>query len=389
MEMKKYLSEKFSTTFENEPERYLSCGGRFEVLGNHTDHNHGVCLAATCDLCIYGAIKKREDLTVRLLSEGFGYFEFDLSSLDKNEEEVGKPSALVRGIAKRLDADGFKYGGFDIYIKSEIPNGAGVSSSAAFELLIAQAFNLLFNDNAISLTDLCIAGQYAEKNYYGKMCGLLDQIGVAFGDLVYIDFKDVSQPIIEKVKASFNDYQFVIVNTGGSHAELSDLYDAIPKDMFAVSDFFGQSYLRNVDFQDFLNNKNQIIEKCGLQAYERGTHFFNENQRVQQANEALKKNDIPQLIQLMNDSRKSSTELLHNMYVKKKAGSPLEACELIYKASHKKAGVKINGGGFAGSVIALVPKDVIKEVLTVSQEKYGKENVHLINIRSEGPCELL
>ena len=114
MEMKKYLSEKFSATFENEPERYLSCGGRFEVLGNHTDHNHGVCLAATCDLCIYGAIKKREDLAVRLLSEGFGYFEFDLSSLDKNEEEIGKPSALVRGIAKHLDTDGFKYGGFDV-----------------------------------------------------------------------------------------------------------------------------------------------------------------------------------------------------------------------------------------------------------------------------------
>ena len=389
MEMKKYLNDKFFTTFQEEADCYLSCGGRFEVLGNHTDHNHGLCLAATCDLAIYGGFKKRDDLIVRMLSEGFGYSEYDLSCLEKDEIEIGKPGALVRGIAQHLTTNGFKYGGFDVYIKSTIPNGAGVSSSAAFELLIAQAFNKLFNDDEIPLFNLCVAGQYAEKNYYGKMCGLLDQIGVAYGDLVYIDFKDISNPIIEKTQALFNDYQFVIVNTGGSHAELSDLYDSIPKDMYIVSDFFSQSYLRNVNYQDFFNRKDEIIEKCGLQAYERGAHFFYESERVHQASEALKKNDIPELIRLMNDSRKSSTELLHNMYVNKKAGSPLEACELIYRVSNKRAGVKINGGGFAGSVIALVPKDVLKEVINASEDKYGKDNVHLVNIRPEGPCELL
>ena len=389
METKEYLRDKFSSTFENEPERYFSCGGRFELLGNHTDHNRGLCLAATCDLAINAAVRKREDKTIRMLSEGYGFFEMDLESLQKENDEVGKPSALIRGIAQCLVNDGFKVGGFDIYTKSEIPTGAGVSSSAAFELLIAHIFNELFNKGEIELKNLCKAGHYAEKNYYEKMCGQLDQIGVAYGSLVYIDFKDDSNPIIDNVKVSFNDYQFVIVNTGGSHAELSDLYDSIPNDMYKVADFFGKGFLRDVDYKEFLDNKKEIIEKCGKEAFERGEHFYQENERVQAALDALTRHDIPQLIKLMNESRESSTDLLHNMFYKKKAGSPLEACEAIFKASGKRAGVKVNGGGFAGSVIALVPKDVVSDVVKAAKEKYGKDNVHLVNIREMGPCDLL
>ena len=385
--MKKYLNDKYLVSFNEEPERFFSCGGRFELLGNHTDHNHGICLAATCNLSIYGAVKKRKDNKVRMLSEGYGYFEFDLTSLDKHNDEVGGSSALVRGIAQHLVNAGFKYGGFDIYIKSNIPNGAGVSSSAAFELLIAEVFNALYNDNKVPLPDMCLAGQHAEMNYYGKMCGLLDQIGVAFGDLVYIDFNDASKPIIEKLLASFVGYQFMIVNTGGSHAKLSHLYDSIPADMFKIADFFNKSYLRDVNYKDFFNRKDEIVDKFGLQVYERGEHFFKENERVYRANDALKKNDIERLIKLMNESRESSTNLLHNMYVDKKAGSPLEACELIYKASGKRAGVKINGGGFAGSVIALMPDDVFDDVRKAAEDKYGKENIYLIDIRSSSPSE--
>ena len=386
MEMKEYLNEMFLTTFQSNPEKCFSCGGRFEVLGNHTDHNHGLCIAATCDLSIYAAARKRDDNLVKILSEGYGYYEVDLSSLEKVEDEIGHPTALVRGIAHRLSNE-YKVGGFEAYIKSNIPQGAGVSSSAAFELLIAEIFNYFYNGNKVPLLELSKAGQHAENNYYGKMCGLLDQIGVAYGGLIYIDFEDYNQPLVETLDVNFNDYQFVIVNTGGDHASLSDLYDAIPNDMFKVADFFSKGFLREVSYKDILDNKKAIIEQCGELPCLRAEHFLMENERGHKAYEALKLHDIPELIKLMNESRESSTNLLQNMFVKKKAGSPLEACELIEKASHKKAGVKINGGGFAGSVIALVPKDEVSNVVKAAKDKYGKDNVHLVNIRSEQPTD--
>ena len=377
----------FSTTFQVSPEKYYSCGGRFEVLGNHTDHNHGLCIAATCNLSVYAAVKKRNDKIVKILSEGYGYYEIDLTTLNKLSEEIGRPTALIRGIAKYLADANYKILGFDAYIKTEIPKGAGVSSSAGFELLIAELFNALHNNNKIPLLELCKAGQHAENNYYGKMSGLLDQIGVGFGGLSYIDFAEFTHPIVETLDVNFSDYQFIIVNTGGSHAALSDLYDSIPKDMFKVADYFSKGFLREVNYKDILENKEKIIEQCGELPYLRAEHFLLENERVHKAYEALKLHNIPMLIKMMNESRESSTKLLQNMYVDKKAGSPLEACELIYKASDKKAGVKINGGGFAGSVIALVPKDKVIKVVKAAKDKYGKDNVYLVSIREEQPTE--
>lgn len=385
--MKNYLKNKFLEHYHSEPELFLSCGGRFEVLGNHTDHNHGLCLAATCSLSIYASIKRRDDLLVHLFSEGFTESVIDLSSLDKNTEEKGQPSALVRGVAAYLTKE-YKIGGFDIYIKSEIPGGAGVSSSAAFELLFAQTFNKLFNNEQIPLMTLCKAGQYAEREYYGKMCGLLDQIGVAYGGLVYIDFEDIVNPKVKPLKAVLENYCFVIVNSGGSHAGLDHLYKAIPDDMYQVAHYFGKEYLREVEEAEVIKNKQDVINKCGELAYERALHFYGENRRVKEAFDAIEDNDLDTLVRLINESRESSTDLLHNMYVNEVQGSPLEACELIMKASNNKAGVKINGGGFAGSVIALVPLTELDNVLKESKAKYGEHNVHLVNIRNCIPSEL-
>ncbi len=387
--MKDYLNEQFNKTFQNEPDKYLSCGGRFEVLGNHTDHNHGLCIAATCSLSIYAAIKARNDKCVRFLSEGFGYFEINLNNLEKVENEVGQPVSIIRGIANYLVDNEYEIGGFDIYLKSEVPAGAGVSSSAAFELLIAQTFSVLFNESKIPLITLCKAGQFSEREYYGKMCGLLDQIGVAFGGLVYIDFANVAEPQIEPLRLNLDGYQFVIVNSGGSHAELSHLYKAITDKMYDAANVFGKKFLRDVDYKDFKKKKLDVIKKCGKEAYQKAKHFFEENKRVEDAFKAIKKNDVKKLIKLINESRDSSTKLLENMCVDGKVkGSPLEACNLIMKASHRKAGVKINGGGFAGSVIALVPKSELKNVINAAKEKYGKENVHLVDVRNDSPCEL-
>ena len=385
--MKNYLKNKFLETYKSEPELYLSCGGRFEVLGNHTDHNHGLCIAATCSLSIFAAIIKRNDLLVNAYSEGFGGFSIDLSNLDKNEEEIGKSSALVRGIVSYLAKD-YQYGGFDIYMVSQIPGGAGVSSSAAFELLVAQTINKAFNNEQIPLMTLCKASQYAERNYYGKMCGLLDQIGVAYGGLVYIDFEDIVNPVVKSLNVEMKDYSFVIVNSGGSHAGLDHLYKAIPDDMFKVAYYFGKEYLRDVEEALVLENKQDVIDKTSEIAYQRALHFYGENRRVKEAFEAISNNDLETLIRLINESRESSTDLLHNMFVNDKQGSPLEACELIMEASDNKAGVKINGGGFAGSVIALVPNNVLDNVLNRAKAKYGAQNVHLVNIRNDIPSEL-
>ena len=385
--MKNYLKNKFLEQYKAEPELYLSCGGRFEVLGNHTDHNHGLCMAATCSLSIFASIKRRDDLLVRLYSEGFTESTIDLSKLDKNDDIKGKPDALVKGVAAYL-AKEYKIGGFDIYIKSQIPGGAGVSSSAAFELLFAQTFNKLFNNEQIPLMTLCKASQFAEREYYGKMCGLLDQIGVAYGGLVYIDFEDIVNPVVKPLKVTLENYSFVIVNSGGSHAGLDHLYKAIPDDMYKVAHYFGKEYLREVEEAEVIKNKQDVIDKYGELAYERALHFFGENRRVKEAFDAIEKGELDVLTRLMNESRMSSTDLLHNMYVNEVEGSPLEACELIIKASHEKAGVKINGGGFAGSVIALVPNDELDNVLKETKAKYGEYNVRLVNIRNDIPSEL-
>ena len=385
--MKEFLNKRFIEIFTSTPSSFLSCGGRFEVLGNHTDHNHGLCIAATCSLSIYGAIKRREDYKVNLYSEGYGMISLDLSNLKKVNKEKGTPLALIRGVAAYL-SNGYKYGGFDAYFKSEVPSGAGVSSSAAFELLIAQTYNELFNEKKVPLMTLCKAGQYAEREYYGKMCGLLDQIGVAYGGLVYIDFKDIENPYVEPLRIDLKGYQFVIVNSGGSHAGLDHLYKAIPSDMKKIANYFNKDFLREVDYQLIKDNKDVLIKEFGLIPYQRAMHFFEENERVVKANNAVKNKDVNAIINLINNSRISSTNLLRNMFYKEVKGSPLEACELILKASHNKAGVKINGGGFAGSVIALVPNDELDNVINAAKKQYGENNVHLVSVRNETPSSL-
>ena len=386
--MKNYLKQQFQVTFQEEPQNLLSCGGRFEILGNHTDHNRGLCLAATCNLSTYGAFSKRNDNIVRFLSEGFGYSEIDLSNLDKIDDEKGQSKALIRGIAKYLSINDCAVKGFNAYVKSEIPFGAGVSSSAAFELLIAQAFNVLFNESKIPLMTLCKAGQYAEREYYEKACGLLDQIGVSYGGVSYIDFQDLTNPEVKQLDVDFKGHQFIIINSGGDHSALSHLYKAIPDQMYEVANVFQKNYLRDVTYDELKQKKQDVIAKCGKEAYQKAVHFFEENIRVEKAFKALEKNKIDKLISLMNKSRESSTDLLQNMYVDNIKGSPLEACNLVMKASHKKAGVKINGGGFAGSIIALVPKDEVKNVTSVAREKYGRGNVYLVSVRRDQPSEL-
>lgn len=379
-----HFIEQYKDLFASEPERFFSCGGRFEILGNHTDHNHGLCLASACHLQIVCSAAKNHSNTVYFQSLGYEMDEVDLSDLEAKECEYATSKGLIRGVATYLKNNGYKVGGFNAYSESSIFRGAGVSSSAAFELLVGQIFNVLFNEGKISKFELCKAGKYAENIYFGKKSGLLDQIGVGYGGVVKIDFSDVENPQIEQIEFPFKDLHFVLINTGGDHSSLSDLYSAIPSDMFEAARACGHNYLNEGSLKELELHKDELTEL----AYLRSKHFYEENERVAKAFQALEDNDEETFLDLINESRESSTKLLKNMEVDGKySGSPLEACDLLMKASGGEGAVKINGGGFAGSVIALVPSSKLEKVLEKMKDHYGDFNVKEIFIRNTGPIE--
>lgn len=379
------IKSEFKKIYGKNPDKLFSCGGRFEILGNHTDHNHGLCLAATCDLCIVSGISKRDDNIVKFVSKGYPEFEISLSDLKVKEKEKNTSNGLIRGVAYYLKNLGYSIGGFNAYLESNIFKGAGVSSSAAFELLIGQIFNELFNDNKIDRITLCKAGQYSENNYFGKASGLLDQIGVGFGNIVSIDFKDIKNPKVEEVSFPFDDLHFVIVNTGGSHAELSDLYSAIPTDMYNAAKAIGHKFLIEGSEEEILAIKDKLSDI----EFTRAMHFYGENKRVQIALEALKNNDEETFLEQINGSRVSSTNLLKNMMVGNEyVGSPLEACDLAMEIMDNHGAIKINGGGFAGSVIACVPTDYLSIFFKKMKAKYGDESVCEVSVRKSGPISL-
>ena len=376
---KENIKQSFKSVFHREADYVFSCGGRFEILGNHTDHNHGLCLAATCNLEIVAAVKKASIYKkVVFHSAGYPVNIVCLMNLNVKKKQLGTSSALIRGVADYFVQHGYKVGGFAAYSESSIFPGAGVSSSAAFELLIAQIFNVLYNDGKISTLELAKAGQYAENVHFGKASGLLDQIGVAYGNISYIDFADIANPKIETVKFDFPDLHFVIINSGGSHAALSHLYSQIPEDMYNAAKKNGVNYLRDV--KEFKTEGLSDIEKS------RAEHFFGENKRVAKAVEAIKNKDKAAFLRMINESRVSSTNLLKNMMVEGQyEGSPLELCDYFLKVSKGKGAIKINGGGFAGSCIAVVEDSNFQEVLTKMQEKYGVENAQEVFVRTSGP----
>lgn len=374
------LIRTFKKDYHKAPTHRFDCGGRFEILGNHTDHNHGLCLAATASLAITSLVAKRDDLVVNFDSFGFSNVNINLSNLDYDDSEK-KSSAMIRGVAKYLLDHGYKIGGFDAVSSSTIFPGAGVSSSAAFQLLIGQIFNDLFNDGKIDKITLAKAGQYSENNYFGKASGLLDQIGVAFGNVVAIDFKDIENPKVEQIAFPFNDLVFIGVNTGGNHSSMNSLYSQIPLDMKNAAKKMGVNFLRDTTKEQF-----EKAENLSEIEHSRALHFYTEDERVLKAINALKNEDKTLFLQLINESRLSSTNNLKNMMVEGHyEGSPLEACDIAMSILGNEGACKINGGGFAGSIICAVPKHLVKKFSKLMSKKYGKENVALIKIREYGP----
>ncbi len=376
------LNNQFKKIYSKEVDYVFSCGGRFEILGNHTDHNHGLCLASACNLEIVAPTAANQSMIVHFKSLGFDLDVVDLNDLRPKEVEYASSKGLIRGVAAYLKDRGYKIGGFDSYSESTIFKGAGVSSSAAFELLIGHIFNVLFNEGKISKLELCKAGKYAENFYFGKKSGLLDQIGVGYGGVVEIDFKNIDNPTVNQIEFPFKDIHFVLINTGSDHSSLSDLYSSIPSDMFEVARKCGHNYLVEGSLKEVEIYKDELPHE----AYLRALHFYGENQRVKQAAEAMRNNDEETFLKMVNDSCLSSKDNLKNMMVDKYyVGSPLEACDLVNSITNNHGAVKINGGGFAGSVIAFIPSKYLDDVLNKCSIKYGRDNVKEIFIRENGP----
>ena len=383
------LINGFMGTFHTQPTRFFSSPGRMEMMGNHTDHNHGLALAAAIDLDIFAATKPNDLGLIRAISNGFpALIEINLDELEPIKKEQGTSTSLIRGVASRIKNKGFNISGFDIYMDSVIPRGAGVSSSAAYEVLIGKVISTLFNDDKISKFDLAEAAQFAENTFFGKKSGLLDQIAVAEGGLSLIDFQNPTQPTVRNIKFEDNDYEIIIVNPGGNHSKLTNLYDEVTKDMSKVAKVFKKKYLREISFSEFLVASPIIYQKVGGRAYLRANHFFEENIRVSKAVEAMAKKDLALLRRLIIASGRSSYDFLDNYtYPGDRTASLKTAYHLSIRRFHNGA-FRVHGGGFAGTLLAFVLKEETSNYIKMIESFFGRKRAYIVQIRDEGATEV-
>lgn len=375
------LSEKFVQKFNSSPEIYVVAPGRTELGGNHTDHNGGHVLAASINLATRAVVAPVMDYRVTFFSEGFHSRTIDISNLDRVAEETNTSASIVRGMAASIAKRGGCLGGFNAYITSEVMAGSGLSSSAAFEVLIGKIFSTLFNDDKFSSTELAIMGKEAENDYFGKPSGLMDQVACANGGVVGIDFKDANHPVIKDVKADFKSwgYDLVIVNTPTSHADLTETYAAIPGEMKMVANYFGKDRLVDVDPDLFEKEKDNILKKIGNErAVLRAHHFFTEDKRAVQMFDALKANDRDLYMHLVRESGKSSQLYLQNI------GALQEVLDISNDFLGDRGVARVHGGGFAGAIQAYVPSGLSAQYTGLMENKYGKGCVTEISIRNTG-----
>lgn len=381
---KEKISLEFFNIYKEYPNFFISSPGRVEVLGNHTDHNNGKVLVSSIDLDILAAIKKRNDGKILFKSQGYSINGVDVNELDIKKDEFGKSNALIRGIVSRFVELGYKVGGFEGVSDSRIFKGAGLSSSAAFELLIGNILNYLYNDNSIDKVELAKIGQYAENVYFNKPSGLLDQMGISLGGFNYIDFKDTESPIIKNFKFLLKDYRVVLVNTGGSHSHLTQYYKSIKDDMKAVSNFFNKDVLREVSEDDFYANLKTLNKKVGGRAINRAIHYFEENKRVDKAFEALNNNDVKTFLNMINESGESSYKLLQNCFIEKDKKQGIALALSLSKKMITDGACRVHGGGFKGTVIAYVSVKEQAKYINLMKEVFGERNVSKVTFREIG-----
>ena len=391
-QVKSDLDAGFAAAFSSAPQRYFSAPGRTEIGGNHTDHQRGRVLAAAVNLDTRAAVALNGTNTIRICSEGFAPCQVDLTQLDPVAEEINTTSALVRGVAARFAQLGFRLSGFDACCTSTVLPGSGLSSSAAFEVLMGTILNHLFCDDKIPAPQVAQIGQYAENVYFGKPCGLMDQTASAVGNLVSIDFLDSAAPVIHPVSFDFSTcgHALCIIDTRASHADLTDEYAAIPGEMKEISSYFGKEVLTQIPQADFWAALPQLRQRCSHRAILRAIHFYQENDRVPQQVDALEQGDFTRFLQLVKESGRSSYCFLQNVIP---AGAKevqdvalaLALCEMLLQGSGAS---RVHGGGFAGTVQAFVPNEKLEAFRTGIDAVLGDGACLVLQIRPEGGIEL-
>lgn len=371
----------------------FSAPGRSEVCGNHTDHNHGCVLAAGISLDAIAVASKNNSNTVNIKSAGYRMDTVRCDDLDVNNADTGRSRSLVRGIMARFKELGYNIGGFDATTKSSVMSGSGLSSSAAFEVLVCTMLNYLYNDGKISPVEIAKISQYAENVHFGKPCGLLDQMACSVGGFVQIDFKNPEKPIIKKVDFDFAKYGYslVIVDTKGSHSDLTDEYAAIRREMEEAASVFGKSVLRDVDRDEFMKNISLVREKVNDRAVLRAIHFFNDSDRVEKEIAALEKCDLEEFKKLVIESGNSSYKYNQNVYSSKAPTSQPLSLALILSEEilTNKGAWRVHGGGFAGTVQAFVPDDTLEEYTNTMKSVFGDDCCHILSIRPVGGARIV
>lgn len=367
--------------------------GRTEICGNHTDHNHGKVLAASVNLDAIAAAAPNGEHTVRVKSAGFDIDIVDIDDLNVHQDEMGHSAALIRGICARFVQLGYKIGGFDATTASRVLSGSGLSSSAAFEVLICTILNHMFNDGKIDSVELAKISQYAENVYFFKPCGLLDQTACSVGGFVEIDFANPEKPVIEKIDFDFAacNHALCIVDTGGSHSNLTEDYAAVRSEMEAVAGEFGRKVLNEVPEQEFFDAIPRLREKLGERAVLRAMHFYGENKRVDSDAVALRAGDFEQFKRNVVESGYSSYMYNQNVYTPK---APTEqpvslGLAISEKLLKGKGAWRVHGGGFAGTIQAFVPMEMLDAYTTEMKKVFGENSCYVLNIRPVGGAKIV
>lgn len=382
----KAINEYVSLYGDTDVEIY-SAPGRSEVGGNHTDHQHGCVLAAAVNLDAI-AVVGRVDNKIKVLSDDFDIAPINLEDLEIKKAEEGTSEALIRGVCARLKELGYNVGGFNAFITSDVLMGAGLSSSAAFETIIGTIISGLYNDMTIDPVVIAQIGQYAENVYFGKPCGLMDQCASSVGSLINIDFNDVAKPIVNKVDVDFSKFghSLCIVDTKGSHADLTDEYAAIPMEMKKVANYFGKEFLREVDEEDFFNDIAGARKACQDRAVLRAIHLFEENKRVDQEVKALNNSDFETFKKVVKESGDSSYKFLQNVYANCDVQNQSVSIGLAMseKIIGRNGVCRVHGGGFAGTIQAFVKDEFVTAYKTEIERVFGKGSCHVLKVRKYG-----
>ena len=386
--------ERYESLYGPEEISVYSAPGRSEVGGNHTDHQHGQILAASINLDAIALVHPTGDGIIRVVSDDMDPIEIDVKDIELKEEEKESTTALIKGVLRGCTDRGFEIGGFKAYITSDVLIGAGLSSSAAFEALIGTIVSHVYNEGKIDPITVAIIGQFAENVYFGKPCGLMDQMACSVGSLVHVDFADPAKPVVERVEFDMNKfgYSLCITDTLGSHADLTSEYAAIPIEMKSVAACFGKEVLLGLKTEDILGSIGELREKCGDRAVLRALHFINENERAAKETEALKHEDIDTFMKTVAESGNSSYKFLQNVYTTQDVAHQNVSLALAFSEAVLAGGggvCRVHGGGFAGTIQAFVKNELVEEYRDTMDRVFREGACKVLKIRKYGGLKVI